>query len=76
MFPKRSKPHCPTCNRCFEKDFEAAALIQELNDEIKKIPGKVQSLQAKLKRAEVRLEKLQALLPDKKQADLIKTEVL
>ncbi len=50
-------------------------MIQDLNDEIKKIPGKVQSLQARLKRAEVRQEKLQALLPDKKQADLLKTEV-
>jgi len=70
----RSKPHCPTCNRAFEKDSDVTALKEDLNDEIKKIPGKVQNLQSKLKRAEEREKKLQSLLPDKKQADLLNTE--
>ena len=73
-FLYRSKPCCPTCNRAFEKDSEVKSLIEDLEGEIKKIPSKVQSLQAKLKRALVKQDKLQALLPDKKQADILKKE--
>ena len=51
------------------------SLLEDLESEIKKIPSKVQSLQAKMKRAGVKQEKLQALLPDKKQTEELKREV-
>jgi hypothetical protein len=51
------------------------ALLDDLDSEIKKIPGKVQNLQAKLKRATVKQDKLQAILPDKKRADELRREV-
>ncbi len=51
------------------------ALLEELENEIKRIPSKVQSLQAKLKRAVAKQDRLQSLLPDKKQADELKREV-
>ena len=51
------------------------ALLDDLESEIKKIPGKVASLQAKLKRAVVKQDKLQALLPDKRNADELRREV-
>jgi hypothetical protein len=50
-------------------------LLDDLESEIKKIPSKVQSLQAKLKRATVKQDKLQAILPDKKRADELRREV-
>jgi len=51
------------------------ALLDDLESEIKKIPGKVQNLQAKLKRATIKQDKLQAILPDKKRADELRREV-
>jgi DNA repair exonuclease SbcCD ATPase subunit len=71
----RSKTCCPTCNRPFDNDSDVQNLLEDLESEIKRIPGKVQNLQAKLNRADAKQEKLQSLLPDKKQADQLKLEV-
>ena len=69
------KPSCPTCNRHFDKNSEVEDLKKELEKDIKKIPGKVHSIQNKLQRAIERQEKLQTLLPEKKQTDEMKVEV-
>ena len=69
------KPSCPTCNRHFDTNSEVDDLKKDLEKEIKKIPGKVHSIQNKLQRAIERQEKLQTLLPEKKQTDEMKLEV-
>ena len=69
------KPSCPTCNRHFDTNSEANDLKRDLENDIKKIPSKVQSIQNKLQKATQRYDKLQVFLPEKKQTDEMKIDV-
>ena len=66
---------CPTCNRNFDSKYEANEVKRDLENSIKRIPSKVQSIQNRLERLVKRCEKLQAMLPEKKQTDEMKVEV-
>ena len=66
------KPSCPTCNRHFDHHSQVDELIQELRQEVTKIPSKVQSIRKKLDRAQAKMEQLQELLPEKKHTDELK----
>ena len=69
------KPSCPTCNRHFDSNSEVSDLKRNLENDIKKIPSKVLSIQNKLQKATQRYDKLQVLLPEKKQTDEMKIDV-
>ena len=66
------KPSCPTCNRHFDTHSQVDQLVQELRQEVAKIPSKVQSIKKKLDRAQTKTDKLQELLPEKKHTDELK----
>ena len=69
------KPSCPTCNRHFDSNSEVNDLKRNLENDIKKIPSKALSIQNKLQKATQRYDKLQVLLPEKKQTDEMKMDV-
>jgi len=69
------EPACPTCSREFAKKNEAAELKQDLEDKIAAIPGKVKSLQLKVKQKTARMENLQKVRPEVAALVQIKKEV-
>ena len=69
------KPCCPTCNRNFDNQAEANDVKRELENSIKRIPQKVQSIQNKLEKSTKRYDKMQTLLPEKKQTDEMKSDI-
>merc|ERR1719376_1440599 len=64
MLRKKDSPACPTCNRDFKKKSEAEELIQDLEAQIKGIPSKVKSMEAKVTKHNGRLDDLQRVRPD------------
>ena len=68
-------PCCPTCNRPFESPTEANDVKRELENDIKRIPSKVRSIQNKLVEKEQKRDKMQNLLPEKKLTDEMKQDV-
>ena len=75
MKTSKTKPSCPTCNRNFDKSNEVDDVIEYLNSEINKIPGKVNTIQQKLNRHQTKVQQLQDLLPEKKRTDELKQEL-
>ena len=55
---------CPTCNRAFNKKDEAKELIEDLEDEIMRIPAKVKNLELNVKKFQAKLEQLQRIRPE------------
>ena len=76
MQASSSKSCCPTCNRNFDSQTEANEVKRELENDIKRIPSKVQSIQNKLLKLTKRFDKFQSLLPEKKQTDEMKNDLL
>lgn len=66
---------CPTCNRCFQTDSESAELIRDLHEEIDNIPSRVERIKSRLQVSLEKQEKLQMLLPEKRQVDEIRSDL-
>ena len=75
MQASSSKSCCPTCNRNFDSQTEANEVKRELENDIKRIPSKVQSIQNKLQKLTKRFDEFQSLLPEKKQTEEMKNDV-
>ena len=69
------KPACPTCSRGFKNKPEAESLIEDLQEEIDKIPSKVKSLKDRVEKNETKVETLQLMLPKKQQLKEIQLEM-
>ena len=74
-FDRGVKPACPTCNRGFKHDREAAELKEDLEDEIKQNPHRVKAIKSRLEKEEEKSEKLQELRPQYKQIQDLKEDL-